>query len=624
MSEIIRQLPDSIANQIAAGEVIQRPSSMLKELVENAIDAHATHITIELQDAGKSLMRVLDDGSGMSPLDARMAFERHATSKISSIDDLFRLQSMGFRGEALASIAAVAQIELETRPADQEIGHKLLINGSEVIDEMPTMCDVGTSISVKNLFFNVPARRRFLKSNDTELRHVITQFERIALVYPEISFRLYSEGKILRDLPKALLQHRITALLGRTLSQNLIPISLDNSICRISGFITAPRDAKKRGAHQYFFVNGRYMKHPYFHRAVMSVFQDLIPVGSQPNYFIYFQVPPDKIDVNIHPTKTEIKFLEEQAVFQFIVLAIRNHLSATSAIPSISFDEAKLIDIPAYDSQQATGEVFVPKPQVSLDSTYNPFKQQVEDPLKAASSASSPRKWQSLIEDFRVRKGEDTPKTVHTPHIELELPQSASRDSESNSSRCLGYVYKQQYIITALGDKLAIIDIERALLRIYYAQQMSQCRLDREQPQPLLFAEEMILSSELYPDQDEIISELVNMGFQISAKECAEPTYLISAVPKPIKPVNVVQLLVSVINRYLDESNPEISLEEILISELALRAATEMTKSNYKQESAQPNRIVSELFITPNPNYDPTGRPILTTLSDEDLAKWFR
>nr|WP_298543641.1 DNA mismatch repair endonuclease MutL [uncultured Porphyromonas sp.] len=395
MSEIIHLLPDSIANQIAAGEVIQRPASMLKELVENAIDAHATQITIELQDAGKELMRVIDDGVGMSPLDARMAFERHATSKISSVDDLFTLRSMGFRGEALASIVAVAQIELVTRQADSEIGYKLLINGSEVVSSSPTVAEIGTSITVKNLFYNVPARRRFLKGSETELRHIYRQFERIALVYPEIAFTLYSEGKLIRNLPKSDLQHRIVDLLGKSYSKQLIPIEYQGPLANVSGFITLPRDAKRRGAQQFFFVNGRYMKHPYFHRAVMNVFEDLVAPGSQPNYFIYFQVDPSRIDVNIHPTKTEIKFLDEQAIFKLLMVVLREHLSTTSAMPAITFSTDQLIEIPAYDATRQSSTALQPPP-VQIDPEYNPFKaiptdeQRPTDPLSSMSSGSPP------------------------------------------------------------------------------------------------------------------------------------------------------------------------------------------------------------------------------------------
>ena len=567
MSEIIHLLPDSIANQIAAGEVIQRPASMLKELVENAIDAHATQITIELQDAGKELMRVIDDGVGMSPLDARMAFERHATSKISSVDDLFTLRSMGFRGEALASIVAVAQIELITRQADSDIGYKLLINGSEVISSSPTVAEVGTSMTVKNLFYNVPARRRFLKGSETELRHIYRQFERIALVYPEIAFTLYSEGKLIRNLPKSDLQHRIVDLLGKSYSKQLIPIEYQGPLANVSGFITLPRDAKRRGAQQFFFVNGRYMKHPYFHRAVMNVFEDLVAPGSQPNYFIYFQVDPSRIDVNIHPTKTEIKFLDEQAIFKLLMVVLREHLSTTSAMPAITFSTDQLIDIPAYDATRQSSSTLQPPP-VQIDPEYNPFKaiqtvdQQPLDPLSPLSSGS-PAHWENFIDDFQQRRGESTlPASQPTGAVPTATDPlfavSASPAQPAANSTNLVYTFQERYLFTTMSDRLAVIQIDRALLRIYYEQQIATLTLE---PDPLLFAEELSLPSEIYPMHNELVESLRQIGFEITPQEASagtdENVYLITSVPKPLRPIGVADMITQTLGEYLDQLERE-------------------------------------------------------------------
>ena len=326
MSDIIQLLPDSVANQIAAGEVIQRPASVIKELVENAVDAGAKTINVLVVDAGRTMIQVIDDGKGMSDTDARLAFERHATSKIKQAADLFDLHTMGFRGEALASIAAVAQVELRTRMADREIGTLLTLQGTKVTGQEPVACPVGSNFKIENLFYNVPARRKFLKSNTTELNNIMTAFERIALVYPEISFTMLSNGLELMNLHAGTLRQRIVDVFGKRLNHDLLPIEVETSICSITGFVGKPESAKKKGAQQYFFVNGRYMKHPYFHKAVMNAFERMIAVGMQVPYFIYFTVPAGDIDVNIHPTKTEIKFENEQAIWQILTAAVNDSI----------------------------------------------------------------------------------------------------------------------------------------------------------------------------------------------------------------------------------------------------------------------------------------------------------
>ena len=337
MSDIIRLLPDSVANQIAAGEVIQRPASVIKELVENAIDAGAQHVDVLVVDAGKTSIQVIDDGKGMSETDARLSFERHATSKIREAADLFALHTMGFRGEALASIAAVAQVELRTRMEGEELGTMLTISGSKVEGQEAVSCPKGSSFSVKNLFFNVPARRKFLKSNQTELSNILTEFERIVLVNPEVSFTLHHNGAELFNLPALQLRQRIMGVFGKKINQELLSLDVDTTMVRVSGFVGKPETARKKGARQYFFVNGRYMRHPYFHKAIMDAYEQLVPVGEQVSYFIYFEVDPANIDVNIHPTKTEIKFENEQAIWQILAAAVKETLGKFNAVPSIDF-----------------------------------------------------------------------------------------------------------------------------------------------------------------------------------------------------------------------------------------------------------------------------------------------
>ena len=350
MSDIIRLLPDSVANQIAAGEVIQRPASVIKELVENAIDAGAQHVDVLVVDAGKTSIQVIDDGKGMSETDARLSFERHATSKIREAADLFALHTMGFRGEALASIAAVAQVELRTRMEGEELGTMLTISGSKVEGQEAVSCPKGSSFSVKNLFFNVPARRKFLKSNQTELSNILTEFERIVLVNPEVSFTLHHNGAELFNLPALQLRQRIMGVFGKKINQELLSLDVDTTMVRVSGFVGKPETARKKGARQYFFVNGRYMRHPYFHKAIMDAYEQLVPVGEQVSYFIYFEVDPANIDVNIHPTKTEIKFENEQAIWQILAAAVKETLGKFNAVPSIDFDTEGMPDIPAFDA----------------------------------------------------------------------------------------------------------------------------------------------------------------------------------------------------------------------------------------------------------------------------------
>lgn len=406
MSDIIKLLPDSVANQIAAGEVIQRPSSVIKELVENAIDAGATSIQVIVVDAGKTCIQVVDNGKGMSETDARLAFERHATSKITQASDLFNLQTMGFRGEALASIAAVAQVELKTRTADEEIGTCLQIEGSKVIDQQPDACSVGANFSVKNLFYNIPARRKFLKSNQTEMSNILTEFERVALANPQLSFKLYSGDSVLQNLPAGNFRSRIRGIFGKNVDSKLLPVSVETSLAKINGYVGTPESSKKKGFHQYFFVNGRYMKHPYFSKAIMTAYERLIPDNEQVSYFIDFQVDPSKIDVNIHPAKTEIKFEDDSAIWQILLASVREALGKFNAIPTLDFDTENCPSIPAFNPEYTE----VKQPQVHLDSSFNPFDQPQETPLSENGCGAARRDgfsrsasgWETPMQNLRI------------------------------------------------------------------------------------------------------------------------------------------------------------------------------------------------------------------------------
>ncbi|MCF0195740.1 MAG: DNA mismatch repair endonuclease MutL, partial [Bacteroidaceae bacterium] len=386
--DIIHLLPDSVANQIAAGEVVQRPSSVIKELMENAVDAGATNIDVVVVDAGRTSIQVIDDGKGMSETDARLAFERHATSKIRQAEDLFTLCTMGFRGEALPSIAAVAQVHLLTRTADREWGTSLTIEGSQIVEQEPCSCPVGANFQVNNLFFNVPARRKFLKSNQTELNNLIQEFERIALVNPSVSFSLTSNNTLISKLTTGSLRQRVVSIFGKKLNEQLLSVETESTLVNIVGFVGKPSSSRKKGANQYLFVNGRYMRHPYFHRAVMEAFAHLIPEGEQVPYFLYFTVDPANIDVNIHPTKTEIKFENETAIWQIIVAAIRDTLGRFNAVPPMDFGAEERPDIPVYNPHTFNGTM--PKaPSVQVNTNYNPFK-------KDGASQRPPVHWDEL------------------------------------------------------------------------------------------------------------------------------------------------------------------------------------------------------------------------------------
>ena len=425
MSDIIHLLPDSVANQIAAGEVIQRPASVVKELVENAIDAEAEEIHVLITDAGKTCIQVIDDGKGMSETDARLSFERHATSKIREAADLFALRTMGFRGEALASIAAVAEVELKTRPASEELGTRLLIAGSKVEGQEAVSCPKGSNFSIKNLFFNIPARRKFLKANSTELSNILTEFERIALVHPEVAFYLYSNDTELFNLPVMPLRQRIMAVFGKKLNQQLLSVDVNTTMIKISGFVAKPETSRKKGAHQYFFVNGRYMRHPYFHKAVMDAYEQLIPAGEQISYFIYFEVDPANIDVNIHPTKTEIKFENEQAIWQILSAAVKESLGKFSAIPTIDFDTEDMPDIPAFEQARP-----IEPPKVHYNTDFNPFKTSSASSYGGGGNYSRPKvEWEGLYSGLEKASRMNEP-MEEEPFVEDTVTGTAPREEE--------------------------------------------------------------------------------------------------------------------------------------------------------------------------------------------------
>lgn len=620
MSDIIQLLPDSVANQIAAGEVIQRPASVVKELVENAIDAGASNINVIIVDAGRTSIQVIDDGKGMSETDARLSFERHATSKIRKADDLFSLHTMGFRGEALASIAAVAQIDLKTRMKGEDLGTQLTISGSRFVGQEPCACPVGSNFTVENLFFNVPARRKFLKSNTTELNNIITAFERIVLVYPQISFTLHSNGTELFNLRSCSYRQRIVEVFGKRLNQDLLPIGVDTSLCRIHGFVGKPESARKKVLQQYFFVNERYMKHAYFHKAVMTAFDRLIPQGEQIPYFLYFEVPAENIDVNIHPTKTEIKFENEQAIWQILLASVKEAVGKFNDVPSIDFDTEGKPDIPVFNPNGSTSA-----PKISFNPQYNPFKQSSQ-PQRTTNTES----WESLY------AGLDT--NTETPQTDLFGQEDTPIGNVDNGETIISsvatapdatamiedkspthYQYKGSYIMTAVKSGLMIINQHRAHVRILYEAYLRQLSEHKVHSQKVLFPEMVQFSVSDSVILEHILPEMTEMGFQLD--NLGGGSYAVNGVPAGIEGLNAVTLITDMVAAAIESgTHVKEEIDHVLALSLARNAAIPQGQvlSNSEMES-----IVNELFACSNVNYTPSGTPIIAIMQQHDIEHLF-
>ncbi len=604
MSDVIQLLPDSVANQIAAGEVIQRPASVVKELVENAVDAGAHTIRVLVVDAGRTSIQVIDDGKGMSETDARLAFERHATSKIRKADDLFALTTMGFRGEALPSIVAVSQVELRTRMAESDLGTCLTISASKVESQEPVNCPVGSNFKVENLFFNVPARRKFLKSNATELNNILTAFERIVLVYPEINFSLHSNGQELMNLRSGSLRQRIADVFGKRFNQDLLSVDVETTMCKITGFVGKPESARKKGAQNCFFVNGRFMKHAYFHKAVMQAFERLIPVGMQVPYFIYFEVAPSDIDVNIHPTKTEIKFENEQAIWQILLAAVRDAIGKFCEIPQIDFDTEGRPDIPTFDSQRKTD-----MPSPSYNPTYNPFKQHPEHPRKTVEG------WEQLYESLPHQRSVET--DIFQPVSEgsdMERPNPQPLIEEKSP---VHYQYKGRYIMTAVKSGLMIIDQHRADIRIRYERYLAQLKARTSGSQRVLFPEVIQFSPSEEVVLEKILPELNAMGFDMS--DLGHHSYGLNAVPTGMDGIDYVQLVKDMVSDTIGKGIG--NLDEIHASLALSMARYAAIPQGQVLSNEEMETIVNELFACSNVNYTPNGKAILCILPQREIEQ---
>ena len=636
MSDIIKLLPDSVANQIAAGEVIQRPASVIKELVENAIDAGATSIQIVLKDAGRTLIQVIDNGKGMSDTDARLAFERHSTSKISKAEDLFSLQTMGFRGEALASIAAIAQVELRTRAKGAQLGTKIMINASKCESQEPDMCPEGSNFMIKNIFFNVPARRKFLKSNQVELSNIIKEYEKLALVNHHVDFSLSNNDKLLNKFSGGSFKQRIASLWGAKVDQQLVPLNTDTSLVRITGFVSKPEGARKRNFLQFLFVNGRFMRHPYFHKAIISSYSELIPDDEQPNYFLNFSVDPESIDVNIHPTKTEIKFENELPIWQILAAAVKESLGRFSAVPQIDFDTIDAPDIPAFNDHTV-----VTAPEDGVDPTYNPFKPQSKSSAGGGSSyhpqsagnfdgySSNPLPdWEKLYQNFEKGKQEGiasiTEQDVEDSFSDIGEVEPVNNGVQAeiitpdmSSAMCMQM--KGRYILSPIKSGLMIVDQHRAHVRVLFEQYIKQLDATTISSQRVLFPEVLQLTTSQNIILKELKPEMEKIGFNLA--QLSGNDWSINAVPAGMENVNIKDTILQVIDEVsMGGTSITTKVYESIALRVAKSAAIPYGKTMLQEEM---DTLLSKLLCLPNPNYTPDGKTIISVLSNDQLEKMF-
>jgi DNA mismatch repair protein MutL len=601
MSDIIKLLPDSVANQIAAGEVIQRPASVVKELVENSVDSGASVIKVLIKDSGKTLIQVIDDGSGMSETDARLSFERHATSKITTAHDLFAIRTKGFRGEALASIAAVAMVELKTRKAENETGIRIVISGSKVEVQEPCSAPPGSSFAVRSLFYNIPARRKFLKSDNTELRHIITEFQKIVLAHPAISFSLYHNDNEVYNLSPGNQRQRIIGVFGKQINQDLISLDTETTLTTISGFIGKPENARRTYGEQFFFVNNRFMKHPYFHKAVIEAYQNILPSEAIPSYFIFLEADPASIDINIHPTKTEIKFEDERAIWQILMASVREALGRFNIAPSLDFDNEVLIDIPVRHNSDSIPAM----PEIRIDKDFNPFAGEDRQNGRSAFidrfEREDPSGWQKLYPPADGFQGTVYPERKTEPQRKF-------------------FQIRNKYIICPVKSGLMVIDQKRAHERILFERFMTCLINEQSVSQVDMFPATMSLDPADYLLLNEIGESLEKLGFRIRH----DGDYTISFIGKPAEttfsdPVEMMEILLE--NYKKSDTDPSAGAREKISAALASATAIQYGKSLTQSEMEE---LFDTLFACTGPNYSPAGKSVLSILTTEELDRRFK
>lgn len=611
MADIIQLLPDHVANQIAAGEVVQRPASVVKELVENAVDAGSTVIQLIVKGAGKTLVQVVDNGKGMSERDMLLSVQRHATSKIRTAEDLFQLHTKGFRGEALASIAAIAHLEITTRQEEDQTGVQLKIEGASIGDPKPVACDKGTSIAVKNLFFNIPARRNFLKSDTVELRHIIDEFHRIALAHPDIHFDFYHNNSELFKLSPSNLRQRIVSVFGGKTNEKLVPVQEDTGVVKINGFISKPAFTKKTRGEQFFFVNNRFVKNSYLHHAVSSAFEGLLKPGYHPGYFIFLEVEPSTIDINIHPTKTEVKFDEEQAMYAILRSTVKHSLGQFNVAPVLDFDRDANLDTP-YSYENKAPQL----PRVEVDSNFNPFKDDAKGGIKVRPYPKHDKveaSWESLY--VSMDSGDD----FSTVSIESDSSNEELFSEQEADFSATTYQLHKKYIVTTIKSGMVIINQHRAHQRVLYEQYLKNITVDTGNSQQLLFPLELKFSSTEMELLKSIKDSLERTGFVFS--EISDDSIQVSGMPLSISESDVGGIIDQLLADFQQEI-PETSLSQSDILAKAM-CRTLAVKSGTHLNTAAQESLVNNLFATKEPMVSPFQKPIFITMSLEELDKRF-
>ncbi|MBW4891183.1 DNA mismatch repair endonuclease MutL [Mucilaginibacter sp. HMF5004] len=616
MSDIIQLLPDAVANQIAAGEVVQRPASAVKELVENAIDSGADKIQLILKDAGKALIQVIDNGCGMSLTDARMCFERHATSKIKKAEDLFAIRTMGFRGEAMASIAAIAQVELKTRRVEDELGTIIEIEGSEIIKQEPCQCNAGTSVCIKNLFYNTPARRNFLKGNSVETRHIIDEFQRVALANPHIFFTMHHDGQEVYHLPATQLKQRIIHLLGNQYNQRLVPVEEDTTIIKLRGFVGKPEFARKTRGEQFFFVNNRFIKDAYLNHAVMTAFEELLPDESYPLYVLFIEIDPSKIDINVHPTKTEIKYQDEKAIYMIIRSAVKRSLGRYNITPTIDFDQENSIE------HLITPKPFeeIIQPSIRFNADFNPFAPEAKADRAPSSRPSGdyqktpiPQNWETLYEISKRDTVEQQQMEVHNKSIEVE-EQQVSKSSERQLSQI-----HNRFILSQIKSGFMLVSQQAAHERVLYERFLQQLDSHSGVSQQSLFPQSVTLNAADYVLLKELLNDIRALGFDI--REFGKNTVVVEGIPAELPNANEHELLEHLLEGFKNnQSALKLDKRDNLARSLARNAAI---KAGTKLSLEEMNILIDQLFACQMPNISLGGKPIIITFTLTELLERF-
>ncbi|MCT1526576.1 MULTISPECIES: DNA mismatch repair endonuclease MutL [Sphingobacterium] len=619
MSDIIQLLPDSVANQIAAGEVVQRPASAVKEMMENAIDAGADQIKLIVKDAGKSLIQVIDNGCGMSVTDARVCFERHATSKIRKAEDLFAIRTMGFRGEAMASIAAIAHVELRTRRHEDELGTVVEIEGSEVVQQYPDQTPAGSSISVKNLFYNIPARRNFLKSNSVELRHILDEFQRIALAHPEIFFSLHSDGNEMFHLPKESLKQRIVHLFGNSYNQRLVPVEETTTILNIKGYIGKPEFAKKTRGEQFFFVNNRFIKDPYLNHAVLNAYEEILPADMFPLYVLFIDIDPSKIDINVHPTKTEIKYEDEKAIYAILRSAVKRSLGRYNITPSLDFEQETgfdtLITPKPLDEIQA--------PTINFNPNFNPFDDGNPSARSAVSRSYSypealerktsiPQNWDSL---YQITEQEES---TQLPLIPEEQATDSGFIQASDQPKKQFFQLHNRYIVSQIHSGFMLIDQQAAHERILFEQFQQHLINNQGSSQQSLFPQTVELNAADFALIQDMLPEIHSLGFQL--RPFGKTTFVVDGIPADLENVNEGQIIEQLLEDFKNQSDLRLNKREKLAKSLAKNAAI---KAGTKLDNQGMEDLIDRLFACELPNISIHGKPVIITYTLQELAERF-